>query len=278
MDDIHLKLAQTYAARFAELPQVEAVSLTGSWNMGVADASSDIDLYIFVHTDIPVEDRMRLASRRPVGAEFDNRYWGTADTWHDLETDVRIEPIYWWVSGIEEDMARVLRRHEAWTGYSPAFWHSIRSGRILFDRAGWLTRLKVEAQQPYPEALRRAIIAKNHPTLRRISSCYLQQLKVALRREDIVSLNHRTAAFLAGYFDILFALNRVPHPGEKRLLRYAEMLCDQRPPLLREQVSALIASAGSLDGDVLANVNALIDALDDLLIAEGIDPAQTEHL
>jgi hypothetical protein len=29
-----------------------------------------------------------------------------------------------------------------------------------------------------------------------------------------VSLNHRTAALLASYFDVLFALNRVHHPGD----------------------------------------------------------------
>jgi hypothetical protein len=271
MDDIHLQLAQTIADRFAQLPLVEAVSFTGSWNMGVADSKSDIDLYVFSHGDIPVADRMALATRRPDGAEFDNRYWGTADTWYDLETGIRIEPIYWWVSWLEGEIDRVLHRYEAWTGYTTAFWHSIRSGRILFDRSGWLTRLHAEAQQPYPEALRRAIIAKNHPTLRLLSSSYLQQLQAAIRREDIVSLNHRVAAFLAGYFDVLFALNSVPHPGEKRLLYYAEMLCPKRPPMLRQQVEALIASSGSINSAVIAHTNALIDSLDALLIAEGFD-------
>jgi hypothetical protein len=272
MDNPHLQLAQTIADRFAQLPLVEAVSLTGSWNMGVGDAKSDIDLYVFSHGDIPVEDRMALAIRRPDGAEFDNRYWGTADTWYDLETGIRIEPIYWWTSWLEGEIDRVLHRYEAWTGYTTAFWHSIRSGRILFDRSGWLARLHAEAQQPYPEALRRAIIAKNQPTLRILSSSYLQQLESALRREDIVSLNHRTAALLAGYFDVLFALNYVPHPGEKRLLHYAETLCPKRPPRLREQVEALIASAGSLNGDVITHANTLLDSLDVLLLAEGFDP------
>jgi hypothetical protein len=47
----------------------------------------------------------------------------------------------------------------------------------------------------------------------------------ALDRHDLVSVNHRVAAWLASYFDIVFAINRVLHPGEKRLLE-----CGSRVP------------------------------------------------
>lgn len=274
MTDTHLQLAQNIAARFARLPLVEAVALTGSQVMNVADPSSDIDLYIYIQRDLPLEERIAAAAPYADGAEFNRTFWGTEDFWRDADTGIRIEAIYWWTSFIEDDLARVLRRHEAWTGYSTAFLHSVRNGRILFDRSGWLARMKADAQQ-YPDALRMAIIAKNHPTLRTVSSGYVQQLQSAVKRGDVVSINHRVAAFLASYFDVLFALNFVPHPGEKRLLTYAETLCPKRPPLLRQQVEALLASAGSANGDVIARTNALIDALDALLLAEGIDPATT---
>jgi hypothetical protein len=58
---------------------------------------------------------------------------------------------------------------------------------------------------------------------------------------DIVSVRHRTAAFLASYFDVLFALNRAPHPGEKRLVALATRL-PQVPTSLAEDVSSLVAS------------------------------------
>jgi hypothetical protein len=272
MNETHLALARKLAARYGALAQVEAVALTGSQNMGVADEGSDIDLYIFVHAEIPVTERTEVAAPYAEGAEFDNRFWGTADAWTDLASGIHVEGLYWDVGWIESELDRVLRRHEAQTGYSTAFWHSIRSGRILFDRNSWLHLLQAEAQQPYPEALRRAIIAKNQPILRKISSSYLQQMQLAQTRGDLVSVNHRTAALLASYFDVLFALNGVPHPGEKRLIGYAETLCEKRPPDLRETVEAVIKGADS--ADLTQRVNRLIDGLDELLRAEGFEAAQ----
>lgn len=271
-DNPALDLARKLAGRFAQLEQVEAVALTGSHTSGVADDESDIDLYVFVQGDIPVTERRALASPYGDDAEFDSQFWGTTDSWRDLDSGIRVEAMFWQVDWIERQIDRVLRRHEASTGYSTAFWYSVRGGRILFDRNSWLHLLQAETQQPYPEALRRAIIAKNYPILRRVSSSYLQQIWLALQRGDVVSLNHRVAALLASYFDVLFALNRQPHPGEKRLIQYAEMLCEQRPPDLREQIERLVGCFA--DGDVIAEANALIDGLDALLSAEGFDPAQ----
>lgn len=50
---------------------------------------------------------------------------------------------------------------------------------------------------------------------------YDAQIKKAFVRKDMVSVNHRTAAFLESYFDIIFALNKLTHPGEKRIVQYA---------------------------------------------------------
>lgn len=66
-----------------------------------------------------------------------------------------------------------------------------------------------------PEPLRRNIIAHNHPVLRRIITSYFHQIEAAVHRQDVVSIHHRLAALVASYFDVLFALNRVLHPGEK---------------------------------------------------------------
>jgi hypothetical protein len=141
----------------------------------------------------------------------------------------------------------------------------------LFDRDGWFEQLQRRARQPYPEPLRRAIIAKNHPVLRDLlRSAYLRQLEKAVQRDDLVSVNHRVAALLASYFDILFAVNRLPHPGEKRLVEIVEKRCDKLPVGMREQVHNVLATAGMGDQQMISHVKALVTSLDQLLSAEGL--------
>ncbi|MEM8559794.1 MAG: DUF4037 domain-containing protein [Bacteroidota bacterium] len=137
---------------------------------------------------------------------------------------------------------------------------------MLFDRDGWYAALHERAQPPYPEPLRRAIIAKNHPLLRTTTASFRYQLARAIERDDLVSINHRTAALLASLFDVLFALNREPHPGEKRLLTHAARL-----PLLPERfVASVRAVCAASAAGRLAAVDALLDALDAVLVREGL--------
>ena len=98
----------------------------------------------------------------------------------------------------------------------------------------------------------------------------MDQIKKAVQRGDLVSVNHRVAAFLASYFDILFALNRVLHPGEKRLLDLAETLCSQRPVDLHEQITRLLNAAGTGANEAVALSGQLASELGELLSREGL--------
>ena len=55
----------------------------------------------------------------------------------------------------------------------------------------------------------------------------------------MVSVNHRTAAFLESYFDIIFAMNKLTHPGEKRMVRYAKEQAEILPADFEENLDKL---------------------------------------
>jgi hypothetical protein len=269
-----LSLTDEIVAAYSRLPQVEAVVLAGSQTSGTADQDSDIDLYVYSRAEIPVSVRASIAMAAAEYAEVDNRFWEPGDEWVDADTGIHVEVMFRSVEWIEEQIERVLRRHEACVGYSTCFWYNVLSSQILYDRNGWFRALQETANQPYPENLRRAIIAKNYPILRRSVSSYLHQLERAVARGDWVSINHRVAALLASYFDILFAVNRMPHPGEKRLVEIASEKCAKAPAAMSEQVNELIRAVAQGDQRVIEKAFVLINGLDDLLSAEGLDPAE----
>ena len=264
-----LTLAHDIAQRYAELPQVEAVALAGSQTTGVADDDSDIDLYVYVNADLPLAARAAVARAHAQRAEVDNQFWEPGDEWIDAATNIHVDVMFRTRAWIAEQLARVLRRHEAAVGYSTCFWYNVVTAQALFDREGWFQRLQEDARQPYPEALRRAIIAKNYPLLRQSLSSYRYQIERAVARNDWVSVNHRVAALLASYFDILFAVNRLLHPGEKRLAAFVETNCRLVPSGMRLQVHDLLGAI-AFDQSLLQKLDALLDGLDELLRTEGL--------
>jgi hypothetical protein len=264
-----LALARRVADCLAADPAVEAVALAGSraGPQAAPDSGSDVDLYVYA----PALPSLSVRARAAEGAtsrELGNAFFEPGDEWMDgsgLAVDVMYRRPAW----IEEQLDRVLVHHQASVGYSTAFWHSVRVAVPLFDRGGWFAALQARARQPYPEPLRRAVVARNQPLLRRNQSSFLHQLARAAARGDGVAVNHRAAAFLASAFDILFAVNRLTHPGEKRLLAHARA-CPLRPADLEALVGALLAA---LPGEgTVAAADALGAALDRLLAGEGLLP------
>ena len=265
---IAISVAECIARDFAALPQVEAVVMAGSRASEFADAESDVDLYVYVTEDIRLDERARIAAGSS-RVEIGNATWEPGDEWIDSRTVTRVDVMFRHVRWIEEQLDRVLVRHQASPGYSTCFWYNILHSVALFDRNGWFATLEKRATVSYPPELRKAIIAKNYPLLRRNQSSYLHQIELAVKRNDPISVNHRVAALLASYFDVLFAVNELPHPGEKRILDHAKASCSRLPGGLERQVRELAKNPAD---DVLRRINAIVDGLDALLVREGLMP------
>ena len=265
---VALGVAERVASQFASLPQVEAVAISGSQMSQFSDAESDVDLYVYVTQEVPLDERVRIAAGSS-RAEIGNTTWEPGDEWIDASTGTPVDVMFRHLRWIEEQLDRVLVRHEVSPGYSTCFWYNVLHSRTLFDRASWFAALQKRADVRYPPGLRKAIIAKNYPLLRRNQSSYLHQIELAVKRNDPVGVSHRVAALLASYFDVLFAVNELPHPGEKRLLEHARASCKEVPDGMERQVRE---SAWNPDSDVVENINGLVDGLDKLLVSAGLMP------
>jgi predicted nucleotidyltransferase len=260
-------LAQRVALRYAELPQVEAVVLGGSRASDAADGSSDIDLYVYYREAVSLEARRQVAAPAK-SAEIGNDFWEPGDEWIDAETGVSVDVMFRHVDWISERLDGVLDKHRASVGSSTCFWYNVLNSQILFDRQGWFLRLQRSVDRSYPRELKHAVIAKNFPILRRNMSSYVHQIELAIARGDLIAVNHRVTALLASYFDVLFAMNEQPHPGEKRLAEFATRLCPKLPGNFPRAMDELLALLRGGDRQIIDKANALLDGLESLLRSE----------
>lgn len=272
MNLFYLK-AEEVAHHFAQLPQVAAIALSGSQASGAADVESDIDLYVYTKAEIPHQGLKTVIENTggATRADLNLPYWGGVNIWVDALTGISIDCVYFDQTWMEEQVRRVMIACQPELGYSTCFCRTVRQSRPLYDPDGWFAALQSLAQQDYPEQLRRNIINHNHPVLRTIMTSYLHQIENAVRRSDTISIQHRLTALLASYFDILFALNRVMHPGEKRLLSYAHNECTLLPEDMDADLATVLKAAASPAADIIQALNHLLDQLDECLGMVGIN-------
>ena len=213
------------AGAFAGIAGVEAVAWGGSTAMQKADSLSDYDLYVYRRRAVPLAVRKTIIASRAAEYQLDNRFWELEDEWIE-PNGLRFNVIYRSCREAEDVHRRLVQRIAS-LGYTTAYCFSLSQGKNLADPNSWLINLQRQTQGRYPLGLVQAILRKNRPVLGGgMQSCYLKQINTAIVRQDPVSLNHRVTAWLASYFDILFAINGQFHPGEKRLLTFAGELAD----------------------------------------------------
>lgn len=218
--------------------QVEALALGGSRAEDRFDASSDYDVYLYCTDPIPEEVRRGILSKYCGRMEIGNHFWEYEDNC-TLNDGVDLDILYRDLDAFTAEVARVVEEFQPRNGYTTCMWHNLLTCRICYDRNGRLARAKERFSVPYPPRLRDNILENSWRLLHSALPAYEGQIKKALKRGDLVSVNHRTAAFLEAYFDFLFALNKVTHPGEKRLVQLCRERCDILPARFEENLERL---------------------------------------
>lgn len=259
------QLVEKLFAELSALPQVEAIALGGSRAGEVYDEKSDYDVYLYCTAPVPEEVRRNLLRRYCSVMEIGNHFWEYEDNC-TLNNGIDIDVLYRNLDDFMADVASVAEDCQPRNGYTTCMWHNLRTCKILYDRDGRLAAAKARFDVPYPSLLKERIIDRNRKLLRGSMPAYEGQIAKAARRGDLVSVNHRTAAFLESYFDILFALNGQTHPGEKRLVRLCRKQCEILPERFEENLDRLFADLFIRMDRVAEDVGAMIDELEKILL------------
>ena len=255
---------------FKRLDEVVAITLAGSCASGRNDTYSDIDIDIIINKDIPVEKRENIAKKFSDLMEINNTFWGPSDEFILRNSSIQVDIAYFNFSWLEDQLVNVLDNYNASLGYTTCFWHNVINALIVYDKDNEFKDLQEKYKRKYPLELKKNIINKNYPILKNNFSAYYNQIENAINRNDLVNINNRIAAFLDSYFDIIFAINEIPHPGEKRLLNITKTMCNKLPKEFEENVKLLIESISKCDSTVLINIDNIIKQLDIVLKDENL--------
>lgn len=231
---------------YKNFSEVKAIALGGSGVNNTSDNLSDIDVYIFVEKDIVVKNREKLVKQYSSKYEVGGEYFGSGDEFFVDKLNRQLDVMYWNVNWFESIVENTWFKYYPSNGYTTAFLFTLNNFQIIYDKDNWLKTLQDSIQTKYPNALKQNIIKRNMMLLKdKPFASYYEQIKKAINRNDIVSIDHRISAFMASYFDIIFAVNELLHPGEKRLVKYAKDNCQILPDNFEENINKLLVQPNS---------------------------------
>jgi predicted nucleotidyltransferase len=254
---------QQVVAAMADLPGIATIALGGSTAAGLADADSDFDVYIYYRQPLaaPADRAARLRPLADVGTlEVDIPTFGLEDHLH-MRAKL-IELVYLDLDRLSADARQAYGQGLSSEGYTTALLYILACSPLLHDLTGEVTALQAQLQAGYPEPTRARLLRENPELLR----YFLELLRISQRRGDLLYVQHMRYSLQMVFFNLLFALNRLYHPGGKRLLRHAQR-CGIQPAHLPERWNDIARL--SVDDSALADrLEQLIDDLCRLIEAE----------
>ena len=252
------KVFDEIISEFRQFPQISAIAVGGSQMADTADDKSDIDVYIFVNTAVPLDKRLEIIKKYSSNYEAGGEYFGSGDElWVD-DMNRQLDVMYFDKNWMESVVHNVWEKHFPSNGYTTCFLFTIKNCEPLYDKDGWLQGLKNKLNSPYPQELKQNIIKRNMMLMKdKPFASYYEQIEKALSRGDLNSVNHRIAAFMASYFDVTFAVNELLHPGEKKLVDYALKHCSILPDNFKENIDRLFTAYNA----------GILKVLDDMIIS-----------
>ena len=225
---------------FKKLKEVEAIALGGSRAGTDFDEKSDYDVYLYISEPIDESERRGILSKYCDAIELGNHFWETEDNCV-LKNGIEIDILYRNLDEFVNDVSQVAEKHTPRNAYTTCMWHNLKTCRIIFDRNGRLEKAQKRFDIPYPDELRKNITENNLRLLHNSLPAYNRQVIKAVNRNDLNSINHRVTGFMETYFDLIFAINNMTHPGEKRLIKICKTQCEILPSHFEENINAVFS-------------------------------------
>lgn len=250
---------------FQKFEEVDSIVLGGSRSVNSNDENSDYDVYIYLNSWLDESKRRIILETTCSYLEINNTYWECEDDCI-LNDGVRLEIIYRNLIDTDNSLSGTLLNHQANCGYSTCLCYNVFNAKILYDPQEKYRNLVKKYSFPYPQELKRNIIFRNRNLLDGKIPSYSNQIEKALKRNDFVSVNHRLTEFLASYFDIIFALNELYHPGEKRLIELCLKHCRILPNNFENNLVGLTNRDSKTDilqtiKEIVKNIDVLIEEI-----------------
>ncbi|MGN0489004.1 MAG: DUF4037 domain-containing protein [Ruminococcus sp.] len=236
-------------SELSKLPEVEAIALGGSRAGNTFDEKSDYDVYLYCTHSISDDVRKGILKKYCKYIELGNHFWEYEDNC-TLNNGIDIDILYRNLEDFCNDVASVVEDCNSRNGYTTCMWHNLLTCKIIYDEKGKLREAKGRFNVDYPQKLQQSIIQRNMKLLSTSMPAYDMQIKKAVNRGDFVSINHRVSAFLESYFDIIFAVNKLTHPGEKRLVQLCKRDCSILPHNFESNLEALFKNMFTNTGNI----------------------------
>ena len=199
---------------YKRFDEVLAITLTGGKN----DFFYDIDVDVILKDEIDINSRREILKKFSDTIETNSGKYGEKDIFILRNSTTQIDVSYYTLDTLKENLFNVVDKCKASVGYTTCLWKVVSGAFIAYDKENTFKNLQKRYRVAYPEKLKLNIIDKNYYILRDSIASYYNQIDKAINRGDLISVSHKICKFLDSYFDVVFAVNEMPHPGDKRLI------------------------------------------------------------
>ena len=212
---------------------------------------------MYSENGINQEIRQKILSKYCDYYEVSNNYYWELEDNGTFKWGINLEIVYGNLLEFINKIAKVIENFESYNGFTTCFWDNILNSEILFDEKDVFAKTKKRFQVPYPKNLKENIVKRNMALLSDSIVSYDKQIIKSVYRKDYVNINNRLTAFFASYFDIIFVINELIHPGEKPTMEICKYKCKILPNDFDKNVNKLINN-GNNEIEIIETVNNII--------------------